>query len=169
VTSTDFRFSRFDPAWRLDDGTWPAGVWTDVSDFLPGGSAAGNLVEYLDVERRYVDTISDCLADGLPVVAERVEPGAGVAEYLGSHGLLVRLPDRFPALSSVDDLRSVARACMRSQIWCELVSQSGRVVFGHDLYVHVRASTPSDATRMRGAALRHGLFVDSVPYLEFDE
>jgi phage tail protein X len=170
VTSADFRFSRFDPMWRAADGRWPADSWSDISDFFVVDASLRDIAEYEGVERRYLDTICHCLLDGTAVVtARRVEFNPVVAGQLSRHGLLVDLPDRFPAMRTADDVRVAAQACMRHQIWCELVSESAHVAFGHDLYVRVRAQSPDDASWMKRIATRNGLFVEDVAYLEFDE
>lgn len=165
VANTDFRFSRFDPSWRDAEGNWPAGTWTDVSDFF----SAGDLSEYEEVEGRYLDTISDCLGAGSAVVkAHRVELNHLSAAHLNKHDLAVDLPNSLSELRTYDDVRATAQACLRNQIWCELVSKSARIATGDDLYVRCRSTSATDALRMKRIAQHNGLFVDDIQYPEFE-
>ena len=159
MIESSFRFSRFDPAWRVD-GVFSNDLWMDVTDTeRPDVSFVD---DYLPVEDRYVRAVVGIFeaAEVRRVFLADVETSRSAVAELRQGGWLVDLPDPLP--QSVVDVEPVVRAGLRCQLWCRLWSSPVEVAFGHDLYMAV--ASRSAGLALREVVEREGLFVKASSY-----
>lgn len=138
------RVTKYNPAFRSQDGSYARSEWTSVSDV--GRSYDGctlTCIDYLRVESAYVETVHRFLKasriQALRVVDLEVndtcdllptslaaEPKVWVSKI--SEGMLV----------GEAELDCVVRLALREVIWCRLEGPSGFYVhFGYDYYMYI--------------------------------
>jgi hypothetical protein len=163
-----YRISKYDPRYRDEEGRYLRDESTSVSDI--GRSFDGvalDVATYLGTETAYVRSVGEFMADA-GVTSLRVaslEPPPDL-DPLWNFGL----PDAEELAPLANQLRDgmdlegakldqVLRLNLRNMLWCELVRPDRLSVdVGHDYYLHVGTTAPSERAMARTHEL--GLFVD---------
>jgi hypothetical protein len=143
-----YRVTKYNPAYRDENGHFFAREWTSISDIA--NTAEGRL-EYSSVEDAYVKAIRGFYE----------KSGSPRLQVVGleKHGLSVREPfmsdsrdrlSRMPSdeVNDKDGLEDIVRLALREIIWCKLEFSSVFYVhFGYDFYAYVggdRLEVPED-------------------------
>jgi len=165
VTECSFRFSRYDPASKQADGTYPEGTWTELLELVDRlGSREAALAVYQPVEDVYVKAVLAVLhLHG----AERarltdVERNSVVTRLLVESSLDVPVPDPLVGSLPLSAVSAIVRGGLRGELWCQIRATDVDITFGFDLYVHVRSSRSCDAAKELVADL--GLHVQDADY-----
>jgi hypothetical protein len=163
-----WRISKYDPAFRDQNGIYQRDEWTSASDI--GRAFAGETLDlrtYLATEAAYVASVREFMADA-NLTALRVawlEPPR-LVEVLRNHGFpdaadLEQLAADFRDGLEVSGARldQVLRLNLRNVLWCWL-EEAGRFVVeaGHEYYLHLGTAAPSQRAISRTHEL--GLFVE---------
>lgn len=149
----EYRISKYNPLYR-NKYAYTKCEWTEYSDI--GRYFEGNrftLKEYLIVEKRYIDCISDLLS-ALKIKQMNVlcyEP-ISLTERMKS---IIAKPSE---LYSHNYILSFSRKCLRNKLWAKLETPECSIHFGYDYYLYVRCNITYDVmTQIVG---RHNLFCE---------
>ena len=155
-----YRVTKYDPALRSTDGTYPLDDWTSRSDIgkLFGGAL---LTEdsYLSTEHAYLQAASAFLAEAKILQLKIV----GLENYN-------ERPHAPSAGSTVEsaDVPTLLRSLLREEFWCKLEGPSSFIHVGYDYYMYV--GVPHECTNASVLTRSLGLFVETFhsPYAEND-
>jgi hypothetical protein len=159
-----FRVTKYNPEFRLLDGSFGPEEWTSVADV--GKVFCGRtftLSDYLVAEDAYVEAVRLFLAES----GERCLRVAGLESYGSNCELLPRalVEETKKHSSSVkdaqnvrgEDLEWIVRLVLRDAIWCRLEGATGFYVhFGYDYYMYVG----SDALGSVAPTMPPGVFAE---------
>jgi hypothetical protein len=159
-----YRITKYDPALRDDDGSFPADSPTSWTAFSDVGDVFGGtlltLPTYLNAEATHLVVVASFIEEeGLAsLVAQGVENANG--------GFRAHEGQKVTAAEAVEAVRQM----LREEGWCRLIDDDRFYIHvGWDYYVYVGTSRPCEQS-IRFAEAR-GLFVDRdfrSPYLDKD-
>lgn len=140
------RVTKFDPQHRDDRGLFTQGDWTSIFDVHKEGGPT--LEEYARVEDLYVEAAlrfckivssGEMRIRGLETPETSSLSAARFPELVGTQEALGYAEGDWVPFSQ---LGIVVRACLREDMWCELVAAEGDVIsFGYDYYMYCASMT----------------------------
>ncbi|MFP4355263.1 MAG: hypothetical protein ACLFUJ_09080 [Phycisphaerae bacterium] len=178
------RVTKYNPAFRDDNGEYLAHDWTycsDIGKVFSGASLTAN--DYLEIEHKYVHTLCSILT-AYGIKAMRISELhndvsgpydlllAGVPECLteSSREMLENVWERSEMCNGQtlekSLFRDVFRLCLREVLWMKLESTTGGYVhFGYDYYVYVGVDAKPTLWSIE---VPDGIFIEccSSPYRE---
>ena len=140
-----FQISKYDPAYRTEDGEYVKDDWTSVSDI--GNIFNGKLFEkeeYLKVENAYVNLLNKVLKEtestylkvvGLDKYDEDLVKFLGVPYNDKSDEIFKSLEEG--KVFALNDAMILIRLILRENVWCYLVNKYVTIKFGYDYYLYI--------------------------------
>ncbi|MCR9161051.1 MAG: hypothetical protein ACE37F_11490 [Nannocystaceae bacterium] len=155
-----YRVTKYNPALRDPDGTFPVSTWTSATDI--GRSFNGQTLtkeSYLAMEDLYVGAVERAISAAAPSrlrlvdaeISDDSQPSTLPSLDLAN---LIYAPHIRPR-----DALTLSRAILREVVWGRIEGSDGFYVhFGYDYYMYIGGSAP----RLRHFATE-GLFVEQHP------
>lgn len=158
-----WRITKYNSAYRDENGSYIADEWTSFSD-IGKNFESGKLTfdDYIKIEDAYIQAITyfmDCLGIETLQITD-LEIGAKPS------GNQFYSPEMMHVLDSLSDGKKVAkeqvgiivRLVLRENIWCKLAAESMYVHFGYDYYMYIGSKKPCDGAVNK--IEQSGLFVE---------
>ncbi len=146
-----YRISKYNPKFRNDKGIYLKDDWTSYCDIGKKYEKIFTKENYLDVESKYCDVISEILGENRieEMMLEDLECGFSVDEIkkmFEEYGLIFYEEEKkiIDSLTNnkkikIVDIKLYIRLILRECFWCIFKDEitSARVEFGYDLYIYI--------------------------------
>src|SRR3990167_6936831 len=162
-----YRVTKYNPLFRNENGAYQKDEWTSYSDI--GKVFDGQVLtptNYLQVEDSYIKAIGLFMefltADSLTVVGLEKNSAPEKKDALFS----VEMLNIYYAIGeneviSQKTILTIARLCLRSNIWCRLESDKMFVHFGYDYYMYVGSKNKTNKILVEKIE-KLGLFIEQL-------
>ncbi len=162
-----YRITKYNPLFRDDLGSYQKNEWTSYSDVdKTFDNQILSYTEYLQVENAYINAIELFIeflnVDSFTIIGlEKNDVPQKSNEPFSSEMLKVYSVIKNNKFFDKTTIPTIARLCLRNNIWCRLESDKMFIHFGYDYYMYIGSKNEPNNLILEKIK-KSGLFVEQL-------